>query len=61
VPLIDLKFLNEVAVGNAGTSNRRHWGGAAGFASDLREKPRDGVKSLTRLGFFKKCRGRAAG
>jgi hypothetical protein len=36
-------------------------GGAAGFASDLREKPRDGVKSLTRLGFFKKCRGRAAG
>jgi hypothetical protein len=24
VPLIDLKFLMEVAAGNAGTSNRRH-------------------------------------
>jgi hypothetical protein len=25
VPLIDLKFLNELAAGDAGTSNRRHW------------------------------------
>jgi hypothetical protein len=24
VPLIDLKFLNELAAGDAGTSNRRH-------------------------------------
>jgi hypothetical protein len=24
VPLIDLKFLNEFAAGDAGTSNRRH-------------------------------------
>jgi hypothetical protein len=24
VPLIDLKFLNELAAGGAGTSNRRH-------------------------------------
>jgi hypothetical protein len=26
VPLIDLKFLNELAAGDAGTSNRRHQG-----------------------------------
>jgi hypothetical protein len=25
VPLIDLKFLNELAAGDAGTSNRRHY------------------------------------
>ena len=25
MPLIDLKFLNELAAGGAGTSNRRHW------------------------------------
>ena len=25
VPLIDLKFLKELAAGDAGTSNRRHW------------------------------------
>jgi hypothetical protein len=25
VPLFDLKFLNEIAAGDAGTSNRRHW------------------------------------
>jgi len=25
VPLFDLKFLNELAAGGVGTSNRRHW------------------------------------
>jgi len=25
VPLLDLKFLNELAADGAGTSNRRHW------------------------------------
>src|SRR5687768_14451648 len=34
VPLVDLKFLNEIAAGGAGTSNRRHYptlrGSAAG-------------------------------
>jgi nitroreductase len=25
VPLLDLKFLNELAARAAGTSNRRHW------------------------------------
>jgi hypothetical protein len=25
VPLFDLKFLDEIAAGGAGTSNRRHW------------------------------------
>jgi hypothetical protein len=27
VPLLDLKFLNELAAGDAGTSNRRHQAG----------------------------------
>jgi len=29
VPLFDLKFLNEIMAGGAGTSNRRHWPGEA--------------------------------
>jgi len=28
VPLIDLKFLEEFASDDAGTSNRRHWPGS---------------------------------
>src|SRR5205085_6748533 len=36
VPLFDLKFLNELAAGGAGTSNRRHW---RGFDYTVRPAP----------------------
>src|SRR5258705_9416670 len=32
VPLFDLKFLNELAAGGVGTSNRRHWRAAPTLA-----------------------------
>src|SRR5258708_12696457 len=35
VPLFDLKFLNELAAGGAGTSNRRHYLNRAIFSSSL--------------------------
>jgi hypothetical protein len=35
VPLVDLKFLEELAAPGVGTSNRRHWTGERKFAMIL--------------------------